>query len=49
MLGHELRNPLGAIGAAVYLLDQVSADVQRLRCQEVIKRQVALSLAWKKQ
>jgi signal transduction histidine kinase/CheY-like chemotaxis protein len=41
MLGHELRNPLGAIGAAVYLLDQVSADAQRLRCQEVIKRQVS--------
>jgi signal transduction histidine kinase/ActR/RegA family two-component response regulator len=40
MLGHELRNPLGAIGAAVYLLDQVGSDVQRLRCQEVIKRQV---------
>lgn len=40
MLGHELRNPLGAIAAAVYLLDQVGTDVQRLRCQEVIKRQV---------
>ena len=41
MLGHELRNPLGAIAAAVYLLDQVSTEAQRLRAREVIKRQVA--------
>jgi signal transduction histidine kinase/ActR/RegA family two-component response regulator len=41
MLGHELRNPLGAIGAAVYVLDQVRTDAQRVRGHEVIKRQVA--------
>lgn len=41
MLGHELRNPLGAIGSAAHLLDRVgSHDPRATRPLEVILRQV---------
>ena len=41
MLGHELRNPLGAIGSAAHLLDLVrSQDPRTTRPLEVILRQV---------
>jgi signal transduction histidine kinase len=41
MLGHELRNPLGAIGSAAHLLDRVGSDDPRAgRPLEVILRQV---------
>jgi PAS domain S-box-containing protein len=38
MLGHELRNPLGAIGAAVSVLGQASPDHDR-RARDVIAHQ----------
>lgn len=41
MLGHELRNPLGAIANASRLLDDPRADEQTtVRAQEIIARQV---------
>jgi signal transduction histidine kinase len=41
MLGHELRNPLGAIGSAAHLLDRVGMpDPRAGRPLEVILRQV---------
>jgi signal transduction histidine kinase len=41
MLGHELRNPLGAIGSAAHLLDRVGThDSRAVRPLEVILRQV---------
>ena len=41
MLGHELRNPLGAIGSAAHLLDRVgSTDPRATRPLQVILRQV---------
>jgi len=41
MLGHELRNPLGAIGGAVQLLAQAEfSDTRALRARDVIDRQV---------
>src|SRR5581483_6781218 len=43
MLGHELRNPLGAISSAVGVLNQVgSADERLARPREIISRQVRL-------
>ncbi|MBI4487428.1 MAG: MASE1 domain-containing protein, partial [Acidobacteria bacterium] len=42
MLGHELRNPLAAIGTAVHVLDRVVAlNDQAERIRDVINRQVA--------
>ncbi len=42
MLGHELRNPLGAIGTAVHVLEFPGAAADhRAGAQGVIKRQVA--------
>jgi PAS domain S-box-containing protein len=42
MLGHELRNPLAAIGNAVYVLDQVSSqEEQPVRLRRVIAAQTA--------
>jgi CheY-like chemotaxis protein len=41
MLGHELRNPLGALSNAVHLLDGKDSDRHTpLRAREVIRRQV---------
>ncbi len=41
MLGHELRNPLGAIGSAVRVLDSAAKqDATAGRAQAVIERQV---------
>jgi len=41
MLSHELRNPLGAISSAAYLLEQVSSDDPRVqRTTGVIRRQM---------
>lgn len=41
MLGHELRNPLGAIGAAIYVLEHSGADAMReSRAKSIISRQV---------
>ncbi len=40
MLGHELRNPLGAIGSAITLLNQVCrGDDRTARSREIIARQ----------
>jgi PAS domain S-box-containing protein len=40
MLGHELRNPLGAIASAAHLLDLAEDDpVRRQRAREIIERQ----------
>ena len=39
MLGHELRNPLGAITNATAVLEQVTADATVLQLNAVIKRQ----------
>lgn len=40
MLGHELRNPLGAITSAVHLLDRIGApDGQAVQARQVIGRQ----------
>jgi signal transduction histidine kinase/ActR/RegA family two-component response regulator len=42
MLGHELRNPLGAIASAVSVLDRVSAGEKlAIRAREIVARQVA--------
>jgi PAS domain S-box-containing protein len=42
MLGHELRNPLAAIGAGVAVLNQLdAADERSVHSREVITRQVA--------
>jgi signal transduction histidine kinase/CheY-like chemotaxis protein len=42
MLGHELRNPLGALSSASYLLQNPQADADTLRrAREVVARQVA--------
>lgn len=42
MLGHELRNPLGAITSAVYVLDNAGGDALReARARSIITRQVA--------
>jgi PAS domain S-box-containing protein len=42
MLGHELRNPLGAIGSAVRLLDHVKGENNAVsRAYDVIQRQSA--------
>jgi PAS domain S-box-containing protein len=42
MLGHELRNPLAAIAAAIEILNQLdSADERSVHSREVITRQVA--------
>jgi PAS domain S-box-containing protein len=41
MLGHELRNPLGAIGSAIAVLNQISkADDATVRPRQIIARQV---------
>jgi len=41
MLSHELRNPLGAISTAAYLLDQLPSDDPRIRHSSgVIRRQM---------
>ena len=43
MLGHELRNPLGAIGGAVGVLTlRGTADDETAQLQEIIRRQAAL-------
>ena len=42
MLGHELRNPLGAIGGAVSVLNlRGKADDETAQLQEIIRRQAA--------
>jgi PAS domain S-box-containing protein len=40
MLGHELRNPLGAISNALYLLQQDNAGSEATLAREVLQRQV---------
>lgn len=41
MLGHELRNPLGAISSAISVLDRISPpDDRAFRSRQVIERQV---------
>jgi signal transduction histidine kinase len=42
ILGHELRNPLGAIAAAVYVLEHSGADeLRETRARGIITRQIA--------
>ena len=42
MLGHELRNPLAAIGSAIGILNRLTAaDERSMHAREVITRQVA--------
>jgi PAS domain S-box-containing protein len=40
MLAHELRNPLGAISNAVFLLQESDDEATRARAQQVLQRQV---------
>ena len=42
MLGHELRNPLGAISSAAHVLDVADADPERRqRAREIVERQAS--------